>query len=123
VLRQGSAIEPGCVFPTRLAGKAFDIGLCKLLFCALYLLVGFYLLWNPVAGLVSLTLGLALYLAAEATLEFILAYRLRPLPGFRLAVFRRDYHPCSRHDDSIVPGPIGKSGPSHFSPASETTTK
>jgi len=37
--------------------------------------------WDPVVGLVSLTLGLALYLAAEATLEFILAYRLRPLPG------------------------------------------
>ena len=32
-------------------------------------------------GLVSLTLGLALYLVAEAILEFILAYRLRPVPG------------------------------------------
>jgi len=80
VLRQGSAIEPGCVFPTRLAGKAFDIGLCKLLF-APFICSSVSTCWDPVAGLVSLTLGLAFYLAAEATLEFILAYRLRPLPG------------------------------------------
>src|SRR5258705_5928447 len=53
----------------------------ELLLGALYLLVGFHSLWNPVAGLVSHLLGLVLYLAAEATLEFILAYRLRPLPG------------------------------------------
>jgi len=53
----------------------------ELLLGVLYLVVGFYLLWNPVAGLVSLTLALALYLAMEALLEFILAYRLRPLPG------------------------------------------
>jgi uncharacterized membrane protein HdeD (DUF308 family) len=53
----------------------------ELLLGVLYLVVGFYLLWNPVAGLVSLTLALALYLAMEAILEFILAYRLRPLPG------------------------------------------
>lgn len=50
------------------------------------------------AGLASLTLGLALYLAAEATLEFILVSP-SAAAGFRLAVFRRDYHPCSRHDD------------------------
>jgi uncharacterized membrane protein HdeD (DUF308 family) len=53
----------------------------ELLLGVVYLLVGFYLLWNPVLGLASLTFGLALYLAAEAVLEFILAYHLRPLPG------------------------------------------
>ena len=53
----------------------------ELLLGVVYLLVGFYLLWNPVLGLASLTFGLALYLVAEAVLEFILAYQLRPLPG------------------------------------------
>jgi len=46
-----------------------------------YIAVGSYLLLNPVAGLVSLTLALAIYLFAEGILEFILALRLRPLPG------------------------------------------
>jgi uncharacterized membrane protein HdeD (DUF308 family) len=32
-------------------------------------------------GLTSLTLALAIYLIAEAVLEFILAVRLRPMPG------------------------------------------
>lgn len=46
-----------------------------------YILVGVYLLLNPIAGLLSLTLGLAIYFFAEGILEFILAFRLRPLPG------------------------------------------
>src|ERR1700687_6102850 len=46
-----------------------------------YIVVGVYLLLNPVAGLVSLTLGLAIYLFAKGILEFILALRLRPLAG------------------------------------------
>jgi uncharacterized membrane protein HdeD (DUF308 family) len=36
---------------------------------------------NPVTGMVSLTLGLAIYLFAEGLLEFILGFRLRPMPG------------------------------------------
>ena len=47
----------------------------------LYILVGGYLLFSPVAGLASLTLALAIYLFAEAVLEFILSFRLRPMPG------------------------------------------
>jgi len=42
---------------------------------------GVYLLLNPIAGMVSLTLGLAIYLFAEGFLEFILGFRLRPVPG------------------------------------------
>ena len=53
----------------------------EILLGIVYLVVGFYLLWNPLVGLVSLTLGLAIYLMAEAILEFILGFRLRPLPG------------------------------------------
>jgi uncharacterized membrane protein HdeD (DUF308 family) len=47
----------------------------------LYVFIGGYLLWNPILGLASLTFALAIYLLAEAVLEFILAYRLRPAPG------------------------------------------
>jgi uncharacterized membrane protein HdeD (DUF308 family) len=43
--------------------------------------IGFYLLAQPVAGLASLTMALAIYLAIEGVLEFILAFQLRPAPG------------------------------------------
>jgi uncharacterized membrane protein HdeD (DUF308 family) len=55
--------------------------LLEVLLGIIYTAVGGYLLFNPVAGLVSLTLALAIYLFAEGILEFILAFRLRPLPG------------------------------------------
>ena len=47
----------------------------------LYLLVGGYMLINPVLGMVSLTFALAIYFVVEAVLEFVLSYRLRPMPG------------------------------------------
>jgi uncharacterized membrane protein HdeD (DUF308 family) len=56
--------------------------LWELLVGVVYILVGGYLLFSPAVGLVSLTLGLAIYLFAEGVLEFILAFRLRPTPGF-----------------------------------------
>jgi uncharacterized membrane protein HdeD (DUF308 family) len=55
--------------------------LWELLVGVVYILVGGYLLFSPAVGLVSLTLGLAIYLFAEGVLEFILAFRLRPTPG------------------------------------------
>lgn len=53
----------------------------ELLLGILYILVGVYALVNPVAGLASLTLVLAIYLFMEAVLELILSFRLRPLAG------------------------------------------
>ncbi len=53
----------------------------ELLLGVLYLLVGVYALAHPVAGLASLTLVLAIYLFAEGVLEFVLSFRLRPMPG------------------------------------------
>jgi|SRR5271156_1139572 uncharacterized membrane protein HdeD (DUF308 family) len=47
----------------------------------LYIGVGVYILMNPVAGLASLTLWLAIYLFFEAVLEFALGLKLRPRPG------------------------------------------
>ena len=43
--------------------------------------IGFYVLANPVAGLASLTLAIAIYLLFEGVLEFALSFQLRPLPG------------------------------------------
>ena len=53
----------------------------ELLVGAVYAIVGGYLLVNPVAGLVSLTFALAVYLFAEGVLEFIMRFGLRGLPG------------------------------------------
>jgi uncharacterized membrane protein HdeD (DUF308 family) len=53
----------------------------QLLLGVVYILAGAYLLFHPVAGLASLTLALAIYLFAEGILEFILSFRLRPMPG------------------------------------------
>ena len=47
----------------------------------LYIVIAAYVLINPVAGLASLTLALAVYLLFEAVLELVLSFRLRPLPG------------------------------------------
>jgi uncharacterized membrane protein HdeD (DUF308 family) len=47
----------------------------------LYIFIGVYLLMHPVAGLKALTIALAIYLLLEAILEFMLGFRLRPLPG------------------------------------------
>ncbi len=55
--------------------------LWEILLSIVYLVAGGYLLLHPMAGLVSLTLVLAVYLLLEAILEFILSFQLRPLPG------------------------------------------
>lgn len=55
--------------------------LWELLVGILYMSIGIYLLRNPVAGLASLTIALAIYLLVEAILEFVLGFTLRPLPG------------------------------------------
>ena len=53
----------------------------ELLLGAIYIIAGGYLLMHPAAGLASLTVALVVFLFAEAILEFILAFYLRPVPG------------------------------------------
>src|SRR5258707_13150910 len=53
-----------------------------------YIIVGFYILRYPVAGLASLTLALAIYLAAEGVLELILSYQLRSMRGAGWLLFQ-----------------------------------
>jgi uncharacterized membrane protein HdeD (DUF308 family) len=55
--------------------------LWELLLGILYAFIGVYLLMHPLAGLMSLTVALAIYLFLEAILEFVLGFKLRPLPG------------------------------------------
>ena len=53
----------------------------QLLLGIAYILIGAYLLMNPVIGLASLTFALSMYLFAAGILEFIMAVRLRPAPA------------------------------------------
>jgi uncharacterized membrane protein HdeD (DUF308 family) len=55
--------------------------LWELLVGFVYIFVGIYLLMHPAAGLASLTIALAIYLFAEAFLEFALGFALRPHAG------------------------------------------
>ena len=59
----------------------------ELLVGILYIFIGVYLLMHPLAGLMSLTIALAICLFLEAILEFILGFILRPLPGTGWLVF------------------------------------
>jgi uncharacterized membrane protein HdeD (DUF308 family) len=61
--------------------------LWELLVGILYIFIGVYLLMHPVAGLISLTIALAIYLFLEAILEFVLGFTLRPLPGTGWLIF------------------------------------
>jgi len=54
----------------------------ELLLGALYIGIGAYLLTHPVAGLVTLTLALAIYLFAEGVLELVLSFQVRPRQGW-----------------------------------------
>jgi uncharacterized membrane protein HdeD (DUF308 family) len=55
--------------------------LWEILLGIVYGAIGFYVLANPVAGLASLTLAIAIYLLIEGVLEFVVSFQLRPLPG------------------------------------------
>jgi len=52
-----------------------------------YGFIGVYILMHPVAGLAGLTFAIALYLFAEAVIELVMAYQLRPAPGSGWLVF------------------------------------
>jgi uncharacterized membrane protein HdeD (DUF308 family) len=54
----------------------------QVLLGVLYIGIGVYLLMHPVAGLVTLTLALAIYLFAEGVLELILSFQIRPRQGW-----------------------------------------
>ncbi len=59
----------------------------QVLLGVLYLGIGAYLLMHPVAGLVSLTLALAIYLFLEGMFELILAFQVGAISGRGWLVF------------------------------------
>jgi len=61
--------------------------LWELLLGVLYISVGVYMLLQPVAGLASLTIVLAIYLLVEGVLELALSFRLRPMRGWVWLLF------------------------------------
>jgi uncharacterized membrane protein HdeD (DUF308 family) len=66
-------------FAWRGQGAAAVIG--EIAISVLYAAIGVYMLARPVAGLASLTLVIAGYLAAKGVLEGVIAFKFRPLPG------------------------------------------
>lgn len=62
------------------SGRAGAV-LWEILLGIVYGAIGLYVLANPVAGLASLTLVIAIYLLIEGVLESVLSFQLRPLSG------------------------------------------
>src|SRR5579883_984398 len=61
--------------------------LLEILLAIVYGWIGVYLLMHPLAGLVSLTLVLGIFLLIEGILEIVEAVRLRPHPGWGWILF------------------------------------
>ena len=59
----------------------------EILVGVVYLIVGIDLVRHPLAGLLTLTLVLAVYLLFESAFEFILAIHLHPAPGWGWTLF------------------------------------
>src|SRR5262245_19985358 len=53
----------------------------QVLLGVVYGFIGVYILMHPVAGLVGLPFAIAVYLVAEAVMELVLSYQLRPARG------------------------------------------
>ena len=53
----------------------------QILIGVVYLFAGIYMLWQPVGGLVTVTLVLGYYIAIEGVLELVAYFKLRRLPG------------------------------------------
>jgi uncharacterized membrane protein HdeD (DUF308 family) len=75
------AFSAGAHFVFAWYARATRGAIWEVLVGILYLLVGGYMLINPVLGMVSLTFAMAVYFVVEAVLEFVLSFRLRPMPG------------------------------------------
>ena len=59
----------------------------EILIGLLYIFAGFFLIRHPARGLVTLTLILAFYLLFEGIFQIILAFHLRPNPGWGWMIF------------------------------------
>jgi uncharacterized membrane protein HdeD (DUF308 family) len=83
VLLFSGAMHLAFAWHTRTVGAA----VWEVLIGLIYGTIGIYLLAQPVAGLVALTLALAIYLFLKAVLEFVAWGVLRRLPGIGWLLF------------------------------------
>jgi uncharacterized membrane protein HdeD (DUF308 family) len=67
--------------------RAMGGAIWQALLGVLYAGIGVYLLLRPVAGLVTLTLALAIYLFVEGLLELILSFQIHPRQGWGWLLF------------------------------------
>jgi len=66
---------------------AFGKGLMVFIVGVLMTMAGFYMMNQPVAGLVTLTIVLMSYLLATGVLEIVVAFQLKPADGWGLELF------------------------------------
>jgi uncharacterized membrane protein HdeD (DUF308 family) len=52
-----------------------------------YSIAGFYIMWHPLAGLLTLTLLLGFLLVGYGIIAVLLAFRMRPSPGWGWVMF------------------------------------
>lgn len=85
----GAMLAVGGIAQCFLAFKAgaFGRGLMIFLIGALTAIVGFYLMRQPVAGLMSITLFLAAYFVATGIFDGIAAFQVRPESGWGWMLF------------------------------------
>ena len=62
--------------------KTWSGFLLELVIGLLYLAAGFILITNPIPGIITLTLLLIVLFVADGILECIMAFRIRPAPGW-----------------------------------------
>ena len=71
----------------------------QILIAILYLFVGFYLIFHPARGLVTLTLLLASYFVVEGVIELVLYFRLRRSHRSGMVSLGRPDHAAVRRSD------------------------
>ena len=70
-----------------LKAGAFGRGLLMFIMGLLMTIAGSYMATQPLAGLASITLILVAYLVVTALFEWIVAFQIRPMDGWGLALF------------------------------------
>ncbi len=85
----------GWIFLIAGAAQIFNVFACKgwggvlwhLLVAAVFIIAGAWLAFYPLAGILPLTIFLAIVFVAEGVFETIMSLRARPQPGWMLVLF------------------------------------
>ena len=74
-------IFSGCAHIAYAWQKSIGYLILESLLGILYVVAGGFMLMNPAVGLATLTVVFAIYLVIESIINFVMAFRLRPVPG------------------------------------------